>query len=204
MRDLVHGDQQLADDDQQLANLAYITDQFHRLHGNAPSEDASSIGRPPKGLVFGLGTREPVCPDGLRCPVEAPMKALALAVLAFVAAVPGRAAATDCPGWTVTVLNDETKELKTWCPDDESFSFLVPGASKDVACMVSAVTTSKANATARERRIACGNPTLGVQKHAFWFPAVNKGYAASFVLSDVKADVNFTVSLSRGGDATAR
>jgi hypothetical protein len=132
------------------------------------------------------------------------MKVLALSALASLMAVSLPAAASECPGWTLTILNEETKELKTWCPDDEQFGIPVPGASKDVGCVVTAVKTSKASQSARERHVMCGTPSLGFQAHAFWFPATNQGYGARFVLTDVKADVNLVVALFRGSDATAR
>ena len=132
------------------------------------------------------------------------MKALALAVLAFALAVPGRAAAEGCSGWTLTVLNRRTKELKTWCPSDKEGLVFVMPEWKEVACLVTAVTKSvvetagQPDLSLHERSVACNHENMSALNTAFWAPSLDAGLSASFSVMNVKTEQLFKVTLSRG------
>jgi hypothetical protein len=131
---------------------------------------------------------------------DAPMKALALVVLAFALAVPGRAAATECGGWTVLVFDKNSRESKTWCPDADNFPFAIPGW-KEVGCILQKAVVSADNPAQplHVRHLSCFVRGLSVSAVAGWSPATGLTTAAQFSLTDgdgtirqflVKADHN--------------
>lgn len=99
--------------------------------------------------------------------------------------VAGKSAAAECMGWTVTVLDKTTREVKTWCPSPEVFSFSLPGW-EEASCSLHSVQTDELNlgTTIRSRWLRCSARGVVTANVATLKPSTGESAEASFIIAN--------------------